>query len=351
MRALFPLLALLLLAACASTEEGAGGGPALPPRTVEGTDGLYSMELSHSFRERKAPGEHYDTFFAFPRRDWMVGVIIDAPPQDLESLDISAEGNARASGFPVDLVRVQETALGGLVAHRSEFELEPEPDARLLMLNIHTSTAEQNVQLIIAGPLADAEMLRELAGDLEGGGFAFAAGVEGLKARPPYDLEDPQLPIVFREPLETWAPVRPGTLNEAAFLEMFVPGEDLWFMALREVLSPEQAANVSADPEYFDRVCQLTHDEIAGGLKPVPPGDLEPFHKTGGPGDRRWSLGGLFEESNVAVTYRFRVVQSGPEVVRLYCWGQAGADVKATCDALFDNIKLKSQASLGPTDA
>lgn len=350
MRKITLLAVALVLAACASTQESSGGGPSLPPRVVEGGAGQYSLTLSGSFRERKAPNEHYDTFFAFPRRDWIVGVIVDTPPQDLGALDVAAEGNAKASGFPVELLGVTETALGGLVAHRSEFVLEPEPDSQLLMMNIHTSTTQTNVQLIIAGPLGDADMLRALAAEIEQGAFAFPEGVEGLKALPPYDLEDPDLPIVFAAPPDPWRTVRPGTLNSEAQLEMFVPGDDMWFMLLHEILPPEQAGAAS-DPEYFDRVCGLTHGEIASGLKAVPPGTLEPFDMSGGDGDRRWSLGGLFVETNVAVTYRFRVVQSGREVVRLYCWGQATHDVKATCDALFDQISLRARAPLGPKEA
>lgn len=333
-------LPLLFVVACASTQES--GGPALAPRVIEGGDGLYSIELSNSLRERKAPNEHYDAFFAFPRRDWIVGVIVDAPAQGLEALDVSAAGNAKASGFPVDLVGVEETALGGLVAHRSEFMLEPEPGEYLLMFNIHTSTSAQNVQLIVAGPAGDAELLRSLVNELEGGGFSFAADVEGLKAAPPYDLSDPGMPIVFGTLPGDWSPVRPGTLNDAAFLEMFVPGKDLWFMSLHEELTPEQEQEVAGDDGYFGRLRDLTHDEIASGLKAVPPGTLAQFDHTGEPPDVRWSLGGLFEESNVAVTYRFRLVKNGPDVVRLYCWGQVGHDVKETCDALFDTISLRS---------
>jgi len=332
--------AVLWVAACASTQGT--GGPALPPRVVDGGDGLYSLELSRSLRERKAPNEHYDTFFAFPRRDWIVGVIIDAPAQGLDALDISAAGNANASGFPVELVGVEETALGGLVAHRSEFMLEPEPGEYLLMLNTHTSTAEENVQLIIAGPAKDAELLRVLATEFEDGGFSFAVDVKGLRAVPPYDLADPRMPIVFGTPPGEWSPIRPGTLNDSAFLEMFVPGHDLWFMGLSEVLTPEQEQEVAGDADYFARLCTLTHDEMASGLKAVPPGNLAPFDHAGGEPDVRWSLGGLFEESSVAVTYRFRVIKNGAEVVRLYCWGQVGQDVKARCDGLFDNIDLRS---------
>src|SRR5690606_8518815 len=141
--------------------------------------GLYTLELSRSFKNRLAPHDGYDSFYAWRERDWIVGVIVDRPPETLARLDDAGRMNAEASDLPTEVIRVRDVELGGLIARRSEMVLQIEGQ-KLLMLNTHTATESENLQLVVSGPLADARALRELADAFEGGRFRFARGVAGL---------------------------------------------------------------------------------------------------------------------------------------------------------------------------
>ncbi len=319
--------------------------PESQPR--ESKSGLYTLELSRSFDAREAPNAQYDSFFAWAGRDWVVGVIVDQPSQPMERLDEAVRTNALESELPAEVVRVRDVELGGLYARRTEIVLDVDGN-KMLMLNTHTSTEAENLQLIVSGPLRDARALRGVADALEGGGFRFLRRVAERPVVAPYDLADPTLPVRFRSKPEKWQSAERGSVNEHAFLELTVPEQDLWFMGIHELLEGDVAAEAASDPEYLDRYARLMHDEMASVLQAVPPGDLEPFDAAGEGADRRWSLGGHFIDGQVPITYRFRLVQRGPEVVRLYCWGQPTVDVKAACDGLFDLISLADPAPSAP---
>lgn len=139
-----------LVAGCATTGELA------PEReTHSSPSGLYALELSRSFQERADKADQYDGFYAWRARDWIVGVIIDAPPGSMELLDEAVRVNALSSDLPAEIVRVRDVELGGLYARRTEIVLEVDRQ-KLLMLNTHTATQGENVQLVVSGPLADA---------------------------------------------------------------------------------------------------------------------------------------------------------------------------------------------------
>lgn len=325
---------VLLSSACATT-----GTPAPETEERASSSGLYVLDLSRSFEDQDAPNDAYDAFYTWTARDWVVGVIVDGPAESMEVLDDAVRQNALASELPAEIVRVRDVELGGLYARRTEIVLEVE-GSKLLMLNTHTATEDENVQVIVSGPLSDARALRELGERIESGGFRFAKRVVARKVTPPYDLDDPTLPIRFSAKPGPWVSARRGTVNEHAFLELTVPDQDMWFMGIHEVLEGELAHEALTDPAYVDRYATVMHDEMASVLQAVPPGNLEPFDRVGEPTDRRWSLGGHFTEGNVPITYRFRLVQRGAEFLRLYCWGQPTVDVTGTCDALFDLISL-----------
>lgn len=336
---------LLLLSACATTGTPA---PETAPRSSE--TGLYVLDLSRSFEDQDAPNDAYDTFYTWTARDWIVGVIVDSPAEGMEVLDDAVRQNALASELPAEIVRVRDVELGGLYARRTEIVLEVD-GSKLLMLNTHTATEGENIQVIVSGPLQDARALRDLGEQIEKGGFRFSKRVAALKVAPPYDLDDPTMPIRFSAKPESWVSARRGTVNEHAFLELTVPDEDMWFMAIHEVLEGDLAHEAVTDPEYIDRYASVMHDEMASVLQAVPPGNLDPFDPAGEDTDRRWSLGGHFIEGSVPIIYRFRLVQRGPEFLRLYCWGQPSVDVKGSCDALFDLISLADVEVKGTTAA
>lgn len=332
------LASVLLVSGCATT-----GTPAPETSKHASARGLYTLELSRSFEAQKAPNDGYESFFAWRSRDWIVGVIVDGPPQPLSLLDEAVRKNAVSSDLPAEVVRVRKATLGGLEASRTEIVLEVEGH-KLLMLNTHTSTANENVQLVVSGPLKDARALRDMAEQLEASHFQFASDTVALPELAPHDVNDPSLPVRFSAVPKRWVPARRGSVNEHAFLELHVPGDDLWFMAIQEVLEGEVAEEAVTDPEYLDRYATAVHEEMASALQPVPPGDLAPYDPAGSAADRRWSLGGHFIEGKVPITYRFRVMQRGPEILRLYCWGQPTVDVKSECDALYDLISLAGPA-------
>lgn len=335
----FAVCSLALFAsACATT-----GTPVPETEPRSSRSGLYTLDLSRSFDDEDAPNDAYDSFFTWTARDWVVGIIVDGPAAPMDVLDDAVRQNALNSELPAEIVRVRDVELGGLHARRTEIVLEVE-GSKLLMLNTHTATSDENVQVIVSGPLRDARALRELGEQLERGGFRFKKRVAALKVPPPYDLDDPTLPVRFSRKPETWVSAQRGSVNEHAFLELTVPDQDMWFMGIHEVLEGELADEAVNDPAYIERYARVMHDEMASVLQAVPPGDLEPFDPAGADGDRRWSLGGHYIEGNVPITYRFRLVQRGPELLRLYCWGQPSVDVKGACDALFDAISLAAPA-------
>lgn len=332
---LLALSSLALLAtACATT-----GAPVPETERRSSSSGLYTLELSRSFEGREVPNDSYDQLFTWPARDWVVGVIVDDPAQPMEALDAVVRENAVNSKLPMELVSVRDVELGGLYARRTEMILEV-GGGKLLMLNTHTSTEDENIQLIVSGPLVDARGLRELGSRLENGGFRFERRVAGFKAKPPYDLEDPTLPVRFSKKPASWQAAQRGSVNAHAFLELMLPERDMWFMGIHEVLEGELAEEATSDEAYIDRYADVMHAEMASALQAVPPGDLSPFDLAGERTDRRWSLGGHFIEGRLPITYRFRLVQRGPELLRLYCWGSPTVDVRGACDALYDLISF-----------
>src|SRR5690606_8615433 len=102
-----------------------------------------------------------------------------------------------------------------LYARRTEIVLHVD-GAKLLMLNTHTATEDENVQVIVSGPLVDARALRELGEHIERGGFRFLKRVAALKVAPPYNLDDPTLPIRFAAKPDPWVSARRGEVNAHA---------------------------------------------------------------------------------------------------------------------------------------
>lgn len=332
---------LLLTSSCTTT-----GAHAPEQQGHASASGVYVLDLAPSFELQEAM-EQYDSFFVWPARDWAVGVILDGPPAPMEVLDEAVRKNAVQSGLPSEVVRMRDVELGGLYARRSELVLKSE-SAEFLQLNTHTSTENGNVQLLVMGPMGDAPRLRALSEELERGGFRFQKREVAFKARPPHKLDDPQLPVRFSGRPDAWVTAPRGSVNEHAFLELSQPDADMWFMGIYEKLEGELAVEAVNDSEYVDRYARVMHDEMASLLQAVPPGDLAPFDEAGERLDRRWSLGGHFIEGKVPITYRFRLVQRGPEFLRLYCWGQANVNVKQRCDALFDVIELAEPSASAP---
>lgn len=336
--AALPVVALVLvLSACATTGASSQATTRHASRV-----GLYSLDLPSGFGDAAEADDLWDSMLTWEQRDWAVGVLLDGPLH-MEGLDEAVRGNAYRSGFGVDIVDVRDVELGGLYARRTEIILSAD-EHRVVMFNTHTSTEQESVQLVLSGPVDDARELRELMTRLETGGFRFERRVAGFRVTP-YDLRDPSLPIRFSELPAAWRPAQRGSVNEHAFLELTIPNQDTWFMGIHEVLEGELAEEAVNNPDYVDRYARVMHDEMASVLQAVPPGNLEPFDQTGEPTDRRWSLGGHFVEGRVPITYRFRLVQRGPELLRLYCWASPSVDVKGTCDALFDLISLAPAGS------
>ncbi|MFZ9885868.1 MAG: hypothetical protein ACO3JL_00080 [Myxococcota bacterium] len=332
---LFPcVLCAVIASACASI-----GKASLQGRSYTSTSGLYTLELPVEFAERERPNQSYDRFFAWSERDWVVGVVLDQPAVDLAVLDEVVRRNAAASALPTELVRERDAWLGAIPARRTEFVLDVEGE-RMLLINLHTATSDHNVQLVISGPLVEAEGLRRLSEQLEHSTFRFTAAVSALPVTAPYLLDDETLPVRFASLPPGWTVARRGSLNPEASLELQWLEQDLWFMAHRESLDGEIASELLRDAS--DDYAAAVHEQLASVLIAVPPGNLAPFDETGGGDDRRFSLGGFFEEGGIPLVYRVRLIRDGVSMTRFTCWGHAARPVAAACDELFDLAELPS---------
>lgn len=331
------LLCLVFASSCASFGQGG-----VHERSFSSSTGVYHLELPPEFDEGERPNTSYDRFFAWRSRDWVVGVVLDQPPVDLQVLDEVVRRNATAAELPTELVREAAARLGGLPARRTEFILDIDGE-RMLLINLHTATSEYNVQVVISGPLLDAQGLRRLSEKLEQGDFRFSDAVVALPAVAPHRLDDNSHPVRFPSLPNGWTVARRGSLNPDAWLELQWLEQDLWFMAHSETLENEAEAALRADGTLAnDRYAAAVHEQLASVLIAVPPGDLAPFDERGGDADRRFSLGGFFEEGGVPLVYRVRLLRDGVTMTRLTCWGHAARPVGAACEELLDLAELRS---------
>ena len=327
LRLLSPLVVagLCMTAACVSVP-----GP-IPEDAYVGSDGLYEVDPGLAYRPTFGGGV-FDRAFTDREGAIVVGIVINGPALSLPELDDAVANNLKeGAGDAARILEVKDTSLSGLAARETRVHMIDQGRV-YTMINLHTSTEDENIQVVIRGPTSRVHHVDALVDRLSGGGFRFLRDVNPFGAVVP-SLAD--LPVEFGGLPQGWRAAAKGELNASASVELVHPdglyligiieeAGDVPFAAMRAVMQSNLAKLLSPSKPSAD-------DDGAG-----------PFDEQGRAPDASWSQSGKLREEGVPVTYRVRLLEDSGRFLHLYCWGKSEGDTtRERCSSLIGSAALK----------
>jgi len=276
--------------------------------------------------------ETFEMVFQDSDGELFVGLVIEEGPRALEDLDALVERNLKKAGYDgARVIDVEKTTLGGFPAHRSIIHVLS-GNTSFLMLNTHTSTENESVQLVVWGISSIGHLVRATANSLSLSRFKFRDGTRAFVNTERHTLDEAGRPFAFSAPPLGWSPSRKGALHPNATVELEHKSGGFFAFALVEP---------NGGRPFVDETARLTRDLaplFEGGLVDVSP-------EKGTEPDVSFSVAGMLAKERVHVTYRVRLLRVGDDDVSVFCWGEsAAANLATACAQVHDTLRARPKA-------
>lgn len=310
------------------TVSGCVGAPPIADGPFNSERAPFVLDVPTSLRPLGGD-ETFEMIFQDSDGELFVGLVVDQGPRALEDLDALVERNLKKAGYDgARVIDVEKTTLGGFPAHRSIIHVLS-GNTSFLMLNTHTSTENESVQLVVWGISSIGHLVRATANTLSLSRSKFRDGTRAFVNTERHTLDAADRPFAFSSPPLGWSTTRKGALHPNATVELEHKSGGFFAFALVE---PNEGR------PFDDERQRLTRDLaplFADGLVDV---SLE----KGAEPDVSFAVAGVLAKEQVHVTYRVRLLRVGDDDVSVFCWGEsAAANLGTACAQVHDSLRAR----------